>query len=851
MSRPQIGIDRLPVRRLSNEQKEAMNCKSCRKRKIKCNRLRPSCEACQVFQCPCIYDAIPKKRGPKTDVLEALVKRVNQMEKALEAEGKAIPPHEDATATDTASESVKPVEPGKAAKQAIQSASTSAARASSDDNQQTRHHASPQQQQQGTSLPSHPPRSQPTIVHNIALLDVYFNSFHNKPYYILDEAATRQRWQSGQLSLTVVDAISAVTTRYAPNLVGGYNAAVRMSEDCAMRARATLDVDEPSIENIQVALLLCLAYFQAGKGKKSYMLLSTAISMAFAQGLHRELPAGPRISTNEREGRRRLFWTCYILDRFVACGSKRPSLINDESIALRLPAWQSDSPTSYHEGNFFSNGLNIPLASGPVRLNQSSAPMLIEIVRVLGITNRYLAAGGVKGDSHFPWHAQSNLSRIRHDLDSWATYAQGAFTSLNALYGQPESSTLVLSKTIYHLIHCLIYRPFLPLDLTELAGTGQHQSWQMEATNLCFSHANAIAELVEIGRVHGLNTWPAFVGYCLSTAGTVHVHGALYTGREGDMFARSADFLSKEMAHLSDLRGIWAGVQHQREVLQMVYGCHAQLVKSLASNPLRFSPVFQMEDFFDRYPGQFIDGAHVTFADVVVEALHESIPAYTSLSSSNAMQWPNQGTNHPAYTFDMPNQPTQQQQDQDVKPVMNNRKRRRTIDPAGAAAAASTSSTASVANMPPRGAVPRTSDPILNNQSLSPNQQQDPPQPVFMSPPQPPHHQDPSTAINDPTSLSNPFSTSFNFSPWATSTLSLAPGMLDTGQTPAAQLDSFFSLPQTATSSGATPGALSANGSTHTESDQDPFMSLLEQLAENEQSHGGPSDLDFFLSERG
>ena len=32
--RPQIGIDRLPVRRPSNnEPKEAMNCKSCRKRK--------------------------------------------------------------------------------------------------------------------------------------------------------------------------------------------------------------------------------------------------------------------------------------------------------------------------------------------------------------------------------------------------------------------------------------------------------------------------------------------------------------------------------------------------------------------------------------------------------------------------------------------------------------------------------------------------------------------------------------------------------------------------------------------------------------------------------------------------
>lgn len=37
-------------------------------------------------------------------------------------------------------------------------------------------------------------------------------------------------------------------------------------------------------------------------------------------------------------------------------------------------------------------------------------------------------------------------------------------------------------------------------------------------------------------------------------------------------------------------------------------------------------------------------------------------------------------------------------------------------------------------------------------------------------------------------------------------------------------------------------------GSVHTDPDKDPFLSLLEQLAENEQSRGGPSELDFFLS---
>jgi len=41
-------------------------------------------------------DAIPKKRGPKTDVLEALLKRVNGLEKRLKDENKAASPPDPA-----------------------------------------------------------------------------------------------------------------------------------------------------------------------------------------------------------------------------------------------------------------------------------------------------------------------------------------------------------------------------------------------------------------------------------------------------------------------------------------------------------------------------------------------------------------------------------------------------------------------------------------------------------------------------------------------------------------------------------------------------------------------------------
>lgn len=345
--------------------------------------------------------------------------------------------------------------------------------------------------------------------------------------------------------------------------------------------------------------------------------------MAFALDLHRELPLGMKVSPGEREGRRRLFWSCYLMDRFAAAGSKRPSLIADESIVLRLPSWQLHPGGMLLEGDYFQNGSNLQYMAGSGKGGQGSMGMLIGIAKILGITNRYLAAGGVKGDSHFPWHSLSNLSKIRQELDIWASETQDTFTSIEALFGQPDSTILVLSKLVYHLIHCLIYRPFLPVDLAELSGTSQHQSWQIEATNLCFLHANAIAELVEIGRASALIDWPAFVGYCVCTAGTIHVHGAHYPGREGEVFSVSPEFLSREMHQLSELRFIWAGVQHQRETLQNIYGCHTELVKSLASNPMRFSPVFQLEDFFDRYPGQVFDGAHVTFMDIQVEVIHE------------------------------------------------------------------------------------------------------------------------------------------------------------------------------------------------------------------------------------
>jgi hypothetical protein len=782
-------------------------------------------------------DAVPKKRGPKTDVLEALLKRVNGLEERLKDEKKAE------------LESPDSGEPSKSPEnrtENVKSAQTKTQEKSRDKQREDKGPRIPppteriqlygHSERKQVGVLANSPSTRETIAFTDALLDTYFARLHNKPYYILDEANTRQRLRDGQLPKFMINAIHAVSIRYVQQLCGGYTGAVRASQDYAMQSRAEIDVDEPSIDHLQALLLLAMASFQAGKGKKSYMLLGHAISMAFSLSLHRELPTDFRCSSIEREGRRNLFWTCYLMDRFTSSGSKRPPLVLDESIYLRFPAWKPSASHKSVDGNYFPNGSSLPYASGVSAAGQGSGAMLVEIVRILGATNKYLAAGGVKGDSHFPWHVHSTLSTIRLELDHWGDSTKDAFQSIETLFGQQDSMTLVLSKLVYHLIHCLLYRPFLPVDLNELQSNREEQPWQIEATNLCFMHANAIAELVEIGKGKGIIYWPSFVGFCVCTAGTIHVHGAHYMSlRDRDVFANSADFLARETAQLSDLRWIWAGVQHQLDTLRIVYASHSQLVQALACSPMRFSPVFQMEDFFDRYPGAGIDGSHITLTDVTVEDSRDSFASiHDEFRSGLKSQM-----NYPQLDVNSLYQPVVFSQPMaEARPSTSERratKRRRTTN--------------GVLHPYPSPTIEDQNNPFDRRHSeetrtTHASQQSHPAQPLSTQT----ESNGPSInvcyendTVHDPTLTQSAFSPTFTFSPM--------PQNVDMRRVN--NHDPFYGAQSAAqsvdhlTPSGTSTSAISA--SAPAESETDPFLSFLEQLAENEGS-GGPHELDFFLN---
>jgi hypothetical protein len=601
--------------------------------------------------------------------------------------------------------------------------------------------------------------------------------------------------------------------------------------------------------------------------------------MAMALELHREMDVQARVTPVEREVRRRLFWTCYLLDRYMACGSKRPSLISDKVIILRLPCWSPNPSSLPVEGEFFQCGSNLHHYQGAGKRSQGSTGMLTDISRILGVTNRYLASGGVKGDTHFPWHSLSNLSKIRQDLDIWASGTDDVFSSIDTLFGQADSTVLVLSKLIYHLIHCLIYRPFLPIDLAELAGSGQHQSWQIEATNMCFLHANAIAELIELGKQASTIEWPSFVGYCICTAGTVHIHGAHYSkqGAAGEMsaFSSSADFLSREMQQLSELRYAWSSVQHQRETLQAIYNAHGELVKSSGGHSMRYTSGFHLEDFFDRYAGLSgqsginfsFDAANLSLSDVIVDFTTD---AYTG----HGLYAPRVGEGLDRPNLKRKNTAPSGRKRPDMKALT-------TLGPPPTPDLPTPGHRR--ASMSGQGALMAHRSPGMMSTSLSitshgHNQDHKKHMNSLRSPAETSVGGGNSAGLEMPHSAhslgagmgNSPFSPPYSFASGSTATNA---GHVSINESSGGYDAMFGTLPTNAFSSPAawhtddghvkirqpTPGpaapspdARSNNGSTGTAQaeEKDPFLSLLEQLAENEHrlNNGGGGELDFFLT---
>jgi hypothetical protein len=180
-------------------------------------------------------------------------------------------------------------------------------------------------------------------------------------------------------------AFLALTARFHPGLVAHHSppTSSRPSNpliasdyyaNAATERRSTAWADaeagSQSVENVQAALMLGLHEWGMCRGFKAWLRVGMAIRCAQAIGLQYEkdlddepdsrsmalnfeaerMGLGPDRSSSissagvgesafiEQEIRRRTFWSCYVMDRYLSSGKYRPQMLHARDLRIQLPA---------------------------------------------------------------------------------------------------------------------------------------------------------------------------------------------------------------------------------------------------------------------------------------------------------------------------------------------------------------------------------------------------------------------------------------------------------------------------------------------------------------------------------
>ncbi|KAJ4591951.1 hypothetical protein HRR83_007252 [Exophiala dermatitidis] len=184
----------------------------------------------------------------------------------------------------------------------------------------------------------------PPVEETLALFDAYFEHVYPLPWFaFLHKRSVVQRYMDGSIEECLPLAICAVTTQRLK--FEKYDA--ELSASWASKAEEYLmqTIDTPSTSRLQALVLIVRYRVEAGNFSKAFMLAALAGRCAVALRLNYERP---ELRFLVQEVRRRIMWSCFLLDSNFSVGLREYEICPPEILYLQLPCpeteFEDDTP---------------------------------------------------------------------------------------------------------------------------------------------------------------------------------------------------------------------------------------------------------------------------------------------------------------------------------------------------------------------------------------------------------------------------------------------------------------------------------------------------------------------------
>ncbi|KAK3677984.1 hypothetical protein LTR78_002079 [Recurvomyces mirabilis] len=413
------------------------------------------------------------------------------------------------------------------------------------------------------------------------------------------------------------------------------------------------------IERIQAALMIGLHEWSMCRGAKAWLTIGIAIRAAQAMGLQyeRELDDEPmsralalgseaeRMGLDSRKGslagskgeedafvqqeiRRRTFWSCYIMDRYLSSGKYRPQMLHAHELRIQLPAsersflfgekvrtlmlgeeervvegraeLQNHRQAFVAPGKSLDGGRKMSISTDLTSANDDERGRLetgvdeglvsryVKILKLYGRVVQWSCAGGRRIEEHPPWDRRCQWNRLRQQC--WDFRAslprQHTLTPQNtqAHISMKTSTPYALVHIVYLLCNIMLHReyvPFLPIRCNRPVGPLDAPMfppdrydvpsgfWEESATEL-FRCAREIMDLVRSCQEWSALVETPIVGFAIYTVAFVGVYSINFTHMDREGYMCTPPAVSSTMKMDGDRSGGSKGFEAAKKALEMV-----------------------------------------------------------------------------------------------------------------------------------------------------------------------------------------------------------------------------------------------------------------------------------------
>ncbi|KAI9302003.1 fungal-specific transcription factor domain-containing protein [Cunninghamella echinulata] len=485
-------------------------CTPCRKKKKRCDGTKPFCRNCQEAGIDCAYAAC-KRRGPRKGYVQLLEERLAQLEKKM---------------------------PGSSSSSSVVAVpSSSLNNNNSDGNNQHHNLTTPKIER---SISNHginismlneesiediemPP--QDIVLHLVN----YFFKYINSLFPLLHHPTLIQSIRDGTVSQPLLWSVMAIGARFSDHPKIKTDPPYWAGEKFARKAGSLICVElfEPNVSNLQFwGVMACLEYGRAA-GSRAWIYGGLASRLCFELGFHKkETERSPIYKPDgslDREAmlmRRRIFWSCFNIDKFGSAGNSRPQFYNKGDFDVSLPDDEAVTLLNPPYQNVTIENKAVTADSLPSFIDNYLVLMEIFGDVIKGLQN-------AKSNQGKPmWPPMDDFDKLNDELQNWHDSLPDImkFTQQNLEHHLPRTSR---GKINYYLSSHIIWRTLvLALHRGSLAYVDQkdnihstsafsQEAWGkiQYSVNMCKTVVNDVMPIFQAMKdICGINVIP-YMGY--------------------------------------------------------------------------------------------------------------------------------------------------------------------------------------------------------------------------------------------------------------------------------------------------------------------------------------------------